>query len=289
MIGEVPAWVISLLEYLIAWTIEANNGPPGDDEHERENRPLHWNASYFDAVGILCVALPFEHARALFIGRIMDLHDDAFLDATSGFLRGFDRATIASDMPQPENPVAVRSLFIGRLRRGRRMRDLEHRDSFTAEAHLGDALHALFYQPTRFMRASRPHIPSRWNGLLETMPILTPLVTSAPRSGYLAVVFLTLIESYPCAALLPAMVEAASTWRGVNDVGANFWSEHQVGHRICEWFEKTLADDPDAPAALASVHDDLGKCLDVLVRSGIASARILEARIADDSSRKKSA
>jgi hypothetical protein len=32
-----------------------------------------------------------------------------------------------------------------------------------------------------------------------------------------------------------------------------------------------------------------GKCLDVLVRSGIASARTLEARIADDSSRKKSA
>jgi hypothetical protein len=29
MIGEVPAWVISLLEYLMAWTIEANNGPPG--------------------------------------------------------------------------------------------------------------------------------------------------------------------------------------------------------------------------------------------------------------------
>jgi hypothetical protein len=169
------------------------------------------------------------------------------------------------------------------------MQDLEHRDSFTAETHLGDALHALFYQPARFIRAGRPHIPIRWNGLLETMPILTPLVTSVPRSGYLAVVFLTLIESYPCAVFLPAMVEAAAAWRGVHDVGANFWSEHQVGHRICEWIERTLANDPDAPAALASVRDDLGKSLDVLVRSGIASARTLEARIADDSSRRKSA
>jgi hypothetical protein len=289
MIGEVPAWVISLLEYLMAWTIEANNGPPGDDEHERENRPFHWNASYFDAVGILCVALPFERARALFIDPIVALHEEAFLDATAAYLRGFDRATIASDMPQPENPVAVRSLFIERLRRGRRMGDLEHRDSFTAETHLGDALHALFYQPARFIRAGRPHIPNRWNGLLETTPILTPLVTSVPRSGYLAVVFLTLIESYPCAAFLPAMVEAASAWRGVHDVGANFWSEHQVGHRICEWIERTLADDPDAPAALVSVRDDLGKCLDVLVRSGIASARTLEARIADDSLHRRSA
>jgi hypothetical protein len=143
MIGEVPAWVISLLEYLMPWTIEANNGPPGDDEHERENRPFHWNASYFDILGILCVALPFERARALFIDPILALHEEAFLDATSAFLRGFDRATIANGMPQPENAVAVRSLFIERLRRGRRMRNLEHRDSFSAESHLGDALHAL--------------------------------------------------------------------------------------------------------------------------------------------------
>ena len=85
------------------------------------------------------------------------------------------------------------------------------------------------------------------------------------------------------------MVEAASAWCGVHNAGSNFWSEHQVGHRICEWIEKTLADDPNAPATLVSVGDDLGQCLDVLVRSGIASARILEARIADESSRKKSA
>jgi hypothetical protein len=125
--------------------------------------------------------------------------------------------------------------------------------------------------------------------LLETIPVLTPLVTSVPRSGYLAVVFLTLMESYPCAAFLPAMVEVASSWRGVHDAGANFWSEHEVGHRICEWIERTLDDDPDALAALTPARDDLGKCLDVLVRSGIAWARALEARLADDGSRRKSA
>ena len=43
----------------------------------------------------------------------MALHDDAFHDATAGFLRGFDRATLAPDTPQPENPVGVRSLFVG--------------------------------------------------------------------------------------------------------------------------------------------------------------------------------
>jgi hypothetical protein len=139
--------------------------------------------------------------------------------------------------------------------------------------------------PSRGWQSSKP--PSASIAKPAALSSLPPLVTSTPRSAYLAVVFLTLMESYLCAALLPAMVEATSAWCGVHDAGAKFWSEHQVGHRICEWIEKTLADDPQAPAA--SVHDDLGKCLDVLVRSGIASARILEARIADDSSRNKSA
>jgi hypothetical protein len=147
----------------------------------------------------------------------------------------------------------------------------------------------MFYQPSRFMHAGRADIPERWNGLLETMPVLTPLVTSVPQSGYLAVVFLTLMESYPCAALFPAMVEAVSAWCTVHDAGANFWNEHQVGHRICEWIDRTLSSDAEAANVLARVRDDLGRGLDVLVRSGIASARALEARIADDGLLKKTA
>ena len=124
--------------------------------------------------------------------------------------------------------------------------------------------------------------------MLETMPILTPIVTSVPQSGYLAVVFLTAMEAFPCAALLPDMVEAVSAWCNVHAAGANFWNEHQVGHRICEWIERALSDDPDAANVLARARDDLGKCLDVLVRSGIASARALETRIVDEGSLKKS-
>ncbi len=279
MIDGVPGWIISLLAHLMAWTIEANNGPPGDDRGERENRPFHWNASYFDAVGILCVVLPLEHACGLFIERIMTLHEEPFLDATGAFLRGFDRATIATDMPQPENPAGVRSLFVERLLRGHRARSLSDRESFTAEHHLGDALHALFYQPASFVR-TRPHVPDSWNGLLENTPILMPLLVSFPQSGYLAVVFLTLMETYPCPTLLPAMVQACSAWRRVHAVGAHFWNnEHRVGHRICEWINRAMDDEFAGAENFAELRDDLSQCLDVLVRSGIASARDLEARL----------
>jgi hypothetical protein len=286
-IDEVPEWLLSLASHFMTWTIEANNGPPGDDDEERENLPHAWNRGYFEFLGILSVAVPFDRARALFIEPTTRLHDDAFNDAAAAFLRGFDRSTRATDTPQPENPAGVRSLISERIQRTRSMRSLSYRDtSFTAETHLADALNAMFYQPPRFMNHGRADLPDRWDGLLETMPILALMVTSFPQSGYLTVVFLTLMENSPHAAFLPHMVEAVSAWRKIHAAGAIFWNEHQVGNRICEWIERTLNDDPDAANVLPQVRDELGKCLDVLVRSGVASARALEGRLAGDESKK---
>ena len=288
-IDEVPDWLISLASHLMAWTIEANNGPPGDDEEERENRPTAWNIGYFDFLGVLCVALPFERARTLFIEPMMRLHDDAFNDAAASFLRGFDRSTRAIDTPTSEDPAGVRSAIAERMQRTRSMRSLTYRDtSFTAETHLADALNAMFYQPPRFMSRGRPDLPDRWDGLLETLPVLAPIVVAFPQSGYLAVTFLNLIENSPRAAFLPCMVEVVSAWRQTHAAGANFWNEHQIGNRICEWIERTL-NDPDAANVLPALRDELGSCLDVLIRSGIAAARTLEGRLADDGPVKKSA
>jgi hypothetical protein len=287
-IDEVPDWMISLAGHFLAWTIEANNGPPSDNDEERENRPTAWNIGYFDFLGVLCVALPFDRARALFIEPTTRRHDDAFNEAAASLLRGFDRSTLATDTPHPENPAGVRCLVSERMQRTRSMRSLSYRDtSFTAETHLADALNAMFYQPPRFMNPGRADLPDRWDGLLESMPVLTSIVTSCPQSGYLAVVFLTVMESSPRAAFLLNTVEAASAWGKIHAAGANFWNEHQVGNRICEWIARTLGDDPDAANVLPQVRDELSKCLDVLVRSGVASARALEGRLADDDSQKK--
>ena len=282
VLGDVREWVVQLMHHLMGWTIDANNGPSGDDEYERENRPYHWNASYFDVLGILCVALPFERGRVLFMEPMTRLHDEAFHDAMASFLRGFDRATLAPDIGEPENPVAVRSLFAERLQRGRMTERLNDRVSFLVETHLGDALNAMFYQPSSWAHQGRPHIPDGWNGLLETMPVLTPIVAAAPKSGYLAVAFLTLVESYPSATLLPSVVHVVAAWCDVHGVGASFWTEHQVGQRVCQWIDRALTNDADSASHLPLVRNELGRCLDTLVRSGVPTARALEKRIIDD-------
>jgi len=66
------------------------------------------------------------------------------------------------------------------MQRTRSMQSLSYwGTSFTAETHLADALNAMFYQPPRFMNPGRAGLPDRWEGLRETTPVLTPMVTSS--------------------------------------------------------------------------------------------------------------
>jgi hypothetical protein len=112
------------------------------------------------------------------------------------------------------------------------------------------------------------------------MPTLVGLVMSAPTSGYIATLFLNLVESSPRAALLPFVVEALTAWCTAYGVDTNFWSEKEFGGRVCTWLDRTFTADPASVTALAEVEDELLKCLDVLIRSGVAQARDIEQRIA---------
>src|SRR6266436_235821 len=64
----------------------------------------------------------------------------------------------------------------------------------------------------RLANRGRPSIPDNWTGLDATMPTLTALVTGASSSGYLATLFLNLVESSPRAARLPFVVQATTAW-----------------------------------------------------------------------------
>ena len=51
-VGELPAWVVTLAEHFMSWTYDAN-GPHGENDGDRDNRPLTWNSQFFDFLGIL--------------------------------------------------------------------------------------------------------------------------------------------------------------------------------------------------------------------------------------------
>ena len=274
-VGDLPTWLVELAVHLMRWTDEAN-GPHGEKDRERDNRPHTWNDHFFEFLGILCVALPHDDVVKMFLEPITLFKDEPFHDAAAEFLRGFDRAMQATDTRKPENPAGVRALLADRIRNGRNFKRLGHEKAFTSETHAGDALCAMFYQPSRFASRGAPSIPDNWSGLDESMPILTALVTGAPSSGYLATLFLNLVESSPRAALLPFVVQATTAWCSAYGVDTNFWSERGIGSRVCAWLDRTFTADPTSPGVLHGITGDLMNCLDILVRSGVAQAREIE-------------
>jgi hypothetical protein len=145
----------------------------------------------------------------------------------------------------------------------------------------------MLYQPSRWAHNGRPTIPYGWPGLLPTMPTLTDLVVRAPTSGYLATLFLNLVEASHDKALIPFVVQATAAWCSAYGTDRNFWAEKNVGTRVCTWFDAVLTKDTAAHAALVGVADELFKCLDILVQSGVAHARILEDRITNPENSRK--
>jgi hypothetical protein len=270
-------WLVPLTKHLMGWTLKAN-GPTRDERWRSDNRPSGWNRDFFDFVGVLSVTLP--HADVVEILQpIADLHDDAFHDCAAAFLRGFDRATLAPDTKYPANPAAVRRMIAERIRDGWNYRRFEDEKTFTSETHAGDALTAIYYQPPAFMNHGNTNLPAKWAGLDATIETLTELAVGAPTSGYIAELLLNVIKTSPRGALLPFVVAAATAWGNAYGTDVNFWSERDVGGRLCGWIERTIDEDPACISKIADVHDALFKCLDVLVRSGVAQASEAENRI----------
>jgi hypothetical protein len=285
-IGALPPWVITLSSHLMQWTFEAN-GPHG--AHDRDHRPSTWNRHFFEFAGILSVALPHSDVVRMFVGPITKFRDEAFYDAMAAFIRGFDRATLATDTKTPENPAAIRKFLADRIRQGWNFRRYEDEKTFSSESHAGDALTAMFYQRSSFANDGKPSIPGNWEGLDATILTLTELVTGAGSSGYLAVLFLNLVGPSPRATLLPYVVKAMTAWCSAYGIDTNFWSEKDIGGRVCSWLGRMLEADPTATAILSAVADDLMKCLDVLIRSGVAQASEIEERISGMAVNRKTA
>jgi hypothetical protein len=281
-LGDCPRWLVELCDYLMRWSVEAN-GPQGDDDGDRDHRPTEWNGYFFDFLGILGVALPHERLMKLFLEPMRRFTEEAFLDAAATFLRGFDRATLVRDTRNPENPAAVREFLSQQIRGRRTFRRLSREKSVMAETHLGDALNAIFYQPSRWGHHGKAYIPEKWDGLPKTMPVLTELVKAASPSGYIATTFVTMIEASPSPELLPFVVAAMTAWRAAYGDDSNFWIEKGIGTRVCAWLEKTLRADEHIAEHAAAVREELSRCLDTLVRAGIAQANAIEKLIENGS------
>lgn len=287
-LDELPAWIVALARHLMDWTVEAN-GPQDEEALDGDHRPDTWNDCFFEFAGILSAALPHAEVVQVFLDPITRFKDETFHNAMAAYLRGFDRAVLAIETNRPKNPVAVRTILADRIRKGRNFQRYRVEKSFTSETHAARAMTALFFQPSPFGAWRPPIIPEDWNGLDEVMPILTALVAGAPCSGYLATLFLNIVETSPRAPLVPFVIQATAAWCSAYGIDTNFWSEKEMGGRVCAWLDRTFTADLMSSAVTPGVIGDLIACLDILIRSGVAQAREVEDRIVAAAQNRKSA
>jgi hypothetical protein len=277
LVQGTPAWVLELTDNLLQWTIEANNGPLDEhDGRERENRPYHWNSVFFQFLGRLCAFKTFAEARPRFFEPMTQLHETSFHDALATFLNGIDQSTPV-DAEGDAPPVAVRRLFAEHLARGRRWQYWSREKSLTAEIHLGHALCAMFFHTSRFGSIEpRAYVPDRWQLLPTCMPIFDSLVVAAPLSGYVADLFMKIVETSPTGPLVPHVIKAAGIWADAWGIDSEYWSERQFGNRVCSWLNDALTNEMTAEGYLAGLKDTLIRALDVMIRSGCTNAHGLE-------------
>ena len=74
-------------------------------------------------------------------------------------------------------------------------------------------------------------------------------------------------------------MEALQAWCAGYGTDRNFWAEKGFGGRVSAWLDQTFIGDATSATVLRRVKDELLKCLDVLITSGVPQAREIEQRI----------
>lgn len=269
-------WLVELTNHLLQWALEANGRGSEDD---RDRHPSTFNHNFFDYLGVLSVALPSTAVVLDFVKPLGTMPDGSFHDAASQLLEGFDRATLASDTAKSDNPVAIREAIIQRLVVTRNYERTKRDIGLSTESHAASAYKALFFLTPGYFKPSKAIVPADWPGLAEVMPALTSFVTGAPGSGYLASVFLSLIEVSPRRTLVPFMVRAMTAWCEKYDASDTFWLGNGMGGRVIDWLDQALSDDTGKVSLATSDIDTLLASLSILVRAGVARATDLEVRL----------
>lgn len=276
-VGGPPEWLTRLARHLMTWT-EAANGPHGPDARERDDRPDTWNGSFFDFLGVLCSGLPHAQVTTTFISPLTQFNDEAFCDCGADFLRGFDRATLATDTLKSDNPVAIREAIASRMKQLKTFRYLTREKKFSAEYHLADLVSAFFYHRTNLQMSNRPSFPSGWAGITQTVSTLVDLIVTAPSSGYLATAFLNVLDAAVMPDLLPQVARALTAWSTAYGVDTSFWHDRDIGPRACSWLDKILTSHAVATSD-AALQATLSASLDIMVRSGVGEASQVERKL----------
>lgn len=278
-IADVSArpWLRALVTAYADFSAKLNGLGLGPDE-ELSRSPSEWNRSYYALMACTLVGLAEAEIDELAVARITALPDQPFFDVTPEFLRAVDVVYFNDHLLEVGAPI-IRQRFIDRLIASSGWRQLVGSRSSSIEHHLRRAVGAIFFNEYALGQTATYMRPKAMERVAPFLPALIDLLARGP-SYFVALVAMDLLEVSPNASMLPVLVAGGNAWVASYGDDTSFWVEHGIGRRLCAWIDKIREGSPEALAADKPERLAIGAILAVLVRLGVAEARVLESALA---------
>ncbi|WP_339036229.1 hypothetical protein WHZ78_01735 [Bradyrhizobium symbiodeficiens] len=119
------------------------------------------------------------------------------------------------------------------------------------------------------------------SGMRQCGPFLDTLIqlNRSEQTFLQAIVTLNFLEVEPTLDHLPLAILSAASWSQAYSENTNFWAEHGIGRRLCDWLDRILAISPDTFVVGRTFRKDVDQILAALVSLGIPEARRLETQL----------
>lgn len=269
----------AMLRHCWAWTAGAN-GVGADADEEPGEQAYEWNEAYFGASVVAAVWNVEDDGLAQYLLQpLAQLPDERFFDATGAALRKVDVLWLDHAAMSARTVVAIREQLAKRLVATRAWTRLASRPSTSTEIHLAGALAAFFLARHDWGRGPKCYVPSeRAPETDPLLPLLTELAEQAAGSTFVALAFINLIDLVPRTGLVAFLARAVYAWWHKHGANSEFWIDHGIGTRACDWIDKVL--DQIKGSDAAHVASNVTAMMDTFVRCGIPAAAALEARVA---------
>jgi hypothetical protein len=270
-------WLREFVKAYADFSAKLNGQGLGPDE-ELSRSPAEWNGSYYTLLARTLVGLSEAEIDELAVARITTLPDQSFFDITPQFLRAVDVIYFNDHLLEAEAPV-IRQRFIDRLVASSGWRRLVGRRSRSVEVHLGPAVGAIFFNDYGLGQTSTYMTPKAMERVAPFLPGLVAVLAHGP-SYFVALLAMDLFEVSHNASLLPVLVAGGKAWAATYGDDTSFWVEHGIGRRLCAWIDQIGESSPEALAPDKPERQAISAVLAVLVRLGVAEARVLETALA---------
>jgi len=200
------------------------------------------------------------------------LPEERFFDAVKAVLHELDQLWLNDEVVSDSTAISIRETLAKRLIETRLWRNLASERSVTIEIHLAEAVAAMFMGKHQMGRVPYCYVLTPGATRVDLLlPMLMQLAEQAAGSSFVAIAYLELLEVEPHVNLLMFMSRAVMAWWRVQCANAEFWIDHRIGQRICNWIDKALLNAPVSSKILDSV--ELTAIVDILVQCGTPKVR----------------